>query len=591
MEMNMNSRLLFGIILSLIFMLFSLTAYAEKLQILHTNDLHGFLESTVIDKKRGGYHNIKRIFEEQTLKASNNNIKTLRFDGGDFSEGSIFYLTQKGRRNFELMNLLNYDAVVLGNHDWLMGTKELTQILKDVPPQYSLLAANLKSDSPIFPTLSKTIEKYKVLNVGDLKVAVIGLITDEKFYEWRFDRCKIKDPVKTAKKLAKKLKREKGIDFVFILSHIGVLKDKEVLEENSYIDLIVGGHSHTELHKPYYIKDKSGRLRPIVQTGEHGKYVGKLVLDLKKNEPLRIESYELLPVLNNEKNDTVATSSSEAAALEVKEYVKQSRELLNAKYSENWLKEVLGTTQIPLVSSYEQITVWTALITDGLRECVNADFSAHSPGFGGADIPIGEITREDVFQAHPRIFNLDDKFGWHLYEVEIRGIWLKTIIKLILNRQMPVSFSGVSFDIVNSNNEVLPVEYGDVIEGNAEDKPKFFDKFLGINTEFKIKNIKIKSKKIKWNKKYKMALPEGIILGGVGITKFVKVILKNISKTENTVWECINKKIQREKVITTKYQQSHDKSSFSKIKFISTRISPEPKIYNIKALKSVNTGL
>jgi 5'-nucleotidase / UDP-sugar diphosphatase len=582
-----TTRLLLGILLSLSCMLYSLSAYAVKLQILHTNDLHGFLESTVIDKKKGGYHNIKKIFIEETSKAKEKNIKTLRFDGGDFSEGSIFYLTQKGRRNFELMNLLNYDAVVLGNHDWLMGTKELNQIIEDVPPQYSLLAANLRPKSLIFPALSKTVEKYKIFTIGDIKIAVIGLITDEKFYEWKFDKCKIKDPVKTARKLAKKLKKKKKADFVFVLSHIGVLKDKEVIESNSSIDLVVGGHSHTKLFKPYYVKDKSGNLRPIVQAGEHGNFVGKLLLNLEKDKPLKIENYELVPVVNDDKEDVLASTAAEAASKDVKQYVDQTRELLHARFSKDWLSEVIGKTEVPLMSSFSQITVWTALITDGLRECANADFSAHSPGFGGTDLPRGNITREDVFQAHPRIFDLEDKYGWHLYEVDIRGFWLKTIIKLIINRQMPVAFSGVTFDIVNKDDEIIPVQYGDIVDGAHDTDPNLILKFLGINTEFKIKNIKIKGQKIIWNKKYKMALPEAIILGGVGITKLVKIILKNISKTNLSVWECINKKIAKEKIITSKYRRSNNKRLMTDMKFINTGIQPDMHIYDRGELRSV----
>jgi 5'-nucleotidase / UDP-sugar diphosphatase len=586
----LSTRLLLGIFLSLSCMLYSFSAYAVKLQILHTNDLHGYLESTVINKEKGGYHNIKKIFVDQTSLAKEKNIQTLRFDGGDFSEGSIFYLTEKGRRNFELMNLLNYDAVVLGNHDWLMGTKELNQILDDVPPQYSLLAANLRPKSLIFPALSKTVDKYKIFTVGNIKIAVIGLITDEKFYEWKFDKCKIKDPIKTAKKLAKKLKKKEGVDFVFVLSHIGVLNDKKVIEANSHIDLVVGGHSHTELHKPFYVKDKTGALRPIVQTGEHGNFVGKLILDLEKNRPLKIQDYQLIPVINNNKTDQVATTPAEAAAVDIKQYVAETRELLHARYSKEWLSEVIGKTEVPLVNSFGQITVWTALVTDSLRECTNADFSANSPGFGGSNLPPGNITREDIFQTYPRIFNLNDKYGWHLYEVEIRGFWLKTIIKLILSRQMPVAFSGVTFDIVNKNNEILPVQYGDIVDGGHDTNSNFIMKFLGINTEFKIRNIQIKGEKIKWNRKYKMALPEGIILGGVGITKLVKVILKNISKTNHSVWSCINKKVSKEKVITSKYRRSNNKDLAIAMKFINTGIHPEKKIYNREELHSAIRG-
>ena len=130
------------------------------------------------------------------------------------------------------------------------------------------------------------------------------------------------------------------------------------------------------------------------------------------------------------------------------------------------------------------------------------------------------------------------------------------------------------------------MQYGDVINTNIDNEEKFITQFLGINTNFKVKNIKIKGDPIKWNKSYKMALPAGIVLGGVGITKLVKLILKNIARKEVSVWECLNQKVQREKTITAKYSQRPGVDKSTHMKFVIPSLMPEKKIYDKRQLQS-----
>lgn len=576
--------------------IFSSVSHGEMVQILHTNDLHGFLEHSVSDQKKGGFHNVKRVFEEQKLWAKSQDIPTLTLDAGDFAEGSLFYFAQNGRRSFEVMNLMGYDAVVMGNHDWLMGSKELNKIMKEVEPNFTYLGANIKVNSVLHPALHKKIEPYKIVTIGDIKIAILGLTTSEKFYSWRFENGKIKKPVKVAKKYAKKLKKKLGVDYVIVLSHTGVWKDEEIIKGNDRIDLIVGGHSHTAIHKPYYVKDKKGVARPIVQAGEHGKFVGQLLLKLNKGKKLEIVQYRLIPVenkgLDHSHHPQVANAQED-----VQNYVKKTREIIEDRFSKDWLYEVMGESLIPLMSSDSQLTTWTALVTDGLKECVNADLSVHSPGFGGADLPTGKITRELVFQGYPRIFDMDSQYGWRLYDVEIYGFFIKTIVKLILNRRLPVAFSGITFDIHDENDEVVQVQTSGDINDEIEHKSRVIQhKFLGLLSNYRISNIRINGQKVKWTKKYHLALPEGIVRGGLGITRFVKFVFRSISKNEYSVWECLNKKVQKEQLLTFDYQNNkwdpvvekslksgnHEKAqSFGNRMFIIPRVKPLEKVYTI----------
>ena len=217
--------------------------------------------------------------------------------------------------------------------------------------------------------------------------------------------------------------------------------------------------------------------------------------------------------------------------------------------------------------------------------------AAHSPGFGGADIPEGGIDREMIFQTYPRVFDFKDKYGWHVYQVESMGVFLKVIIKFILRQQYPVAFSGVTFDLVDSNGDVIDVEPGDIVDDGVVTNEK---SWLGIDTKFKVKNLKIGGKKVKWFKKYKIAIPEGIVRGGYGISRFVKFIMRNSAKGESSIWGCLNEKVKKEEVIDSEYARrrrkfvGHDKTKsgmeynkYEDYMFVPAKLSPKAKLKNI----------
>lgn len=506
----------FMLIKILFIFIIPLSISAELLQIIHTNDLHGYLDHTVYDESKGGYHRVKTVIDDLKKGASVNGIDSLVLDAGDFMEGSIYYMANRGRRTLSIMNDMGYDAVVLGNHDWLMGTKELDALLEDVSPQFSLLAANFKVKTPlIHPHIKKHINERLVIEKSGVKIAIVGLTTDELFYRWAFDKGRIKDPIKAGKKISKKIKKkEKDIDFTFALTHLGLSGDRKLVE-NSQFDLVIGGHSHSALHEEVYVKNKDGISVPIVQAGEHGNYVGQLIVDVEKGKPVRVVSYKLIPVTDSYERDS-----------NVELQVIKAREEINKMYGKEWLETIVGKSEIPLQHSQYKLTLWTAFITDALKESVNADISFHSPNFAGTDLKVGNITREDLYNTHPRVFNLDDKYGWAVYNVNIYGWALKLVTKIVLKMNLPVSFSGITFDLIR------------------DDKDK---------EDFKVKNIKVKGRKVKALKKYRVALNEGIVVGGLGITRFVKLILRQISKTEKTVWGALIDKVKKEKVITKQF--------------------------------------
>lgn len=510
----------------------------ELIQILHTNDLHGFLENSISDPLRGNYAALKFKIDELRFQATQRGIPTLTVDAGDSLEGNLFYLSDKSRRVWEIMNLIGFDAVAIGNHDWLMGAKAQNDLLEEIPPNFQYLGANFIVNNPIYSTIRSTVKPYASFEFYGKKIGVMGLTTSEVFYSWRFNGGKVEDPIKVAPQAEIRMKN-KGMDKIIALTHIGLATDRKLVAATNHIDLVIGGHSHTAMFEAEKVKNKSMREIPVVQSGSHARWLGRLIVDVSGDQGIEIVSYDLIPIYSRAQRDPL-----------VDEYIKESRRLLNEKFGEEYLSEVLGRTTISLDSSTSRMTPWAKIVTEAMQEAVNADVAVHSPAFGGATIPPGPITREHVFNTNPRVFDLDDDFGWHIWKVDIYGVVLKSLLRLVLQIQQPAVFSGITFDLVDRDNQILEVNpytlLGNDIQGDGF---SLRSRYLGIDGEFRIENIKINGKGINPFRKYRVALPEGVVIGGLGISTVVNYLLRQISKTEVTLWESVSEKVKKLQVI------------------------------------------
>jgi len=94
------------------------------------------------------------------------------------------------------------------------------------------------------------------------------------------------EPVKVANEMATMLKKEKKCDMVILISHLGwtddAISDQNVIANSRYIDLVLGGHSHTYFQELRYVKNLDGKEIPVDQNGKHAIFVGKMTVTLSK---------------------------------------------------------------------------------------------------------------------------------------------------------------------------------------------------------------------------------------------------------------------------------------------------------------------
>ncbi|MBI3535800.1 MAG: metallophosphatase, partial [Deltaproteobacteria bacterium] len=250
-------------------------AHAKLLQIIHTNDFHSHFEQAD-ELEWGGYAEVKYIIDAIKNTAELQGIDTLILDGGDFSEGTPFFMAEEGRLSWKMMDVFGFEAVVIGNHDWLIGFEQMDKILGEIAPKTQFISANLINRKGYvyqteYKNLYKYVQPYAEFKKAGLKVGVLGLSTDEWTYRWRVKDTVIEPPIEIAKKQIPHLRFYN--DFVIALTHLGVDKDISLVKSTEGIDLVVGGHSHTVLNEPLYIKNAVGKKVPIVQAGAHGMYV------------------------------------------------------------------------------------------------------------------------------------------------------------------------------------------------------------------------------------------------------------------------------------------------------------------------------
>lgn len=289
----------------LLFCFFSLISCtllsAESIVILHTNDTHSQIDPDEKDGM-GGVLNRKAIID--SVRAAEKNV--LLVDAGDAVQGTLYFKFFKGEVDYPLLDLMGYDARIVGNHEFDNGTELLAYFNKNT--KVASISTNYNFDNTPLKGLFKP---YLVKKTGGKKVGLIGLNIDPQslISEPNIKGVVWNDVIMTANNTAKMLKEKKKCDIVIALTHIGYVKenakttDVELAESSRDIDIIIGGHSHTLIDGvnpmyPHIVKNAIGENVLIAQTGKAGKRLGYIKIDFDKIGNALNYEYRLIPVNN-----------------------------------------------------------------------------------------------------------------------------------------------------------------------------------------------------------------------------------------------------------------------------------------------------
>jgi 5'-nucleotidase len=261
--------------------------YDKHITILHTNDVHSQIDPFPSDHyrnaNRGGVSRRSHVIK-QVLKQNKN---TLILDAGDSFQGTPYFNFYGGELEFKLMSKMGYHASTIGNHEFDNGIDNIAAQMEHA--KFDMLSANYDFSNT---SLEGLVKPHQIYEVDDVKIGVFGLgielegLVAKNLYK----ETVYLNPVEIAQDQVNTLKNEYKCDLVICLSHLGYqyksdkIDDIKLAQQTQDIDLIIGGHTHTFLKEPTYVKNKSGKDTIVNQVGFAGLYLGRIDFYLSKGK-------------------------------------------------------------------------------------------------------------------------------------------------------------------------------------------------------------------------------------------------------------------------------------------------------------------
>lgn len=271
------------------FMCFAVFTNAETITILHTNDFHSKFqpinrfdnicsaEDNQVGQCYGGIARLATSVRQNRAESPN----LLLLDAGDQFQGSLFYSKYQGQTSAEMMNLVGYDAMGIGNHEFDGGPERLRAFVDAV--NFPVLISN--ADVSAEPKLAEVLMPSTVIERGGFQYGLIGLVpANTQEISSPENTLIFTDPVEALRREIDNFNAQ-GINRIIVLSHSGFPIDLDIAAKVNGIDLIVGGHSNTLLSNsaekadgpyPTWVTTPEGGRTAVVQAYAYGKYLGRL---------------------------------------------------------------------------------------------------------------------------------------------------------------------------------------------------------------------------------------------------------------------------------------------------------------------------
>ena len=382
-------------------LLLAAAAFSKTIDIYHTSDTHGFYYPREIDNKLIGGFAVLGEF----LKHRDNPY--LLLDSGDWSTGTAEDKATKGHLSVQLMNMLGYHAVTIGNHESNYGQEAMLKNIGNM--KADVLAANLyDKELKGYPA---NVKPFKIYLVDGKKIAVIGLAMT---LDNQLERIKTTDMRRAVKDALDKISKQNP-DAVILLAHMSIMDDKhltdptpdKVIKGLRGIDIVLGGHVH---------KIQNEIINNVVYIGSGAELKGlsKITLDFDDDtgrlKDIKAKYIELDAQAIGQ--DPYVQEAAEAGRLkDLDTVISNAAELISKA-------NISGTNAIdsPLGN----------IFADFIREYSGADIGMHNTGAVRTDIPKGPITKRLASVVNPfpnkiMVVNVNGKFIRNLARMALKG--------------------------------------------------------------------------------------------------------------------------------------------------------------------------
>ena len=387
-----------------------------KLVVVHTNDMHGYYETTETSIGIAGVAGLKNYYEAQ-------GADVLLLDAGDFSQGSTLVSYYKGKNAAEYMAAAGYDAVSMGNHEFDYSFDALLDNMKVLTDAgVKVIDANVINKE----TGKSYFDANAVFEFDGIKVGVFGLDTSETLTKASPSNVKAvnfldkEEMFKEAQAQVDELKSA-GCDYIIALTHLGV--DEESVGRRSTdlaaavkgIDLIVDGHSHTVIDGGEKVGDTV-----IVSTGSYLANVGTVVIDKEaKTEEAKLISAADYAAGTAQYDETVKALVAEDVAEVAEAY---SKVFAKTEVHLEGTKQIVRSQETNLGDFTADAYLYTAQkYADEHELGVNVDCAISNGGGIRVSVEPGDISMDTLVTIFP--------FGNNVCLVTITGEQLLEVLE------------------------------------------------------------------------------------------------------------------------------------------------------------------
>ena len=375
------------------------TAMAQEvnIKILGTSDIHGrvvpWSYGADVEDKSGSYAQIATYVKD--VRKNNKNVVLV--DVGDAIQDNQVDVFAKDKKYYKdhpipkVLNEMNYDIFVLGNHEFNFGMKALDEILKDIKAKK--LTANFyykKNDK-------RYIDATTIIEKDGVKLGIIGLSTpmSAKFEE---DTGNLKDmkftsPTEEARAQVEKLKA-KGVDAIIVIAHMGIENEnkipdtgmRDVINAVDGIDVVIAGHMHKD------VPSETIKNTLITEPHRYGTVVSEVDLTFDINDKKEVK-------LVKKESKTVPVKALEAdkKIVEIyKPYHEKLRELNNVVIGQTANEMVPQETKHGVSAVFSKDTGLSSFINDVEQHYSGADVVTFSFDHQKARMDKGDIKKKDI---------------------------------------------------------------------------------------------------------------------------------------------------------------------------------------------------
>ena len=375
------------------------TAMAQEVNIklLGTSDVHGRIVpwsyGADVEDKSGSYAQIATYVKD--VRKNNKNVVLVEV--GDAIQDNQVDVFAKDKKYYKdhpvpkVLNEMNYDIFVLGNHEFNFGMKALDEILKDIKAKK--LTANFyhkKNDK-------RYIDATTIIEKDGVKLGIIGLSTpmSAKFEE---DTGNLKDmkftsPTEEARTQVEKLKA-KGVDAIIAVTHMGIENEnnipdtgmRDVINAVDGIDVVIAGHMHKD------VPSETIKNTLITEPHRYGTVVSEVDLTFDINDKKEVK-------LVKKESKTVPVKALEAdKKIEeiYKPYHEKLRELNNVVIGQTANEMVPQETKHGVSAAFSKDTGLSSFINDVEQHYSGADVVTFSFDHQKARMDKGDIKKKDI---------------------------------------------------------------------------------------------------------------------------------------------------------------------------------------------------